>query len=84
MDSALLDRCPDFAQIFFTELEKATSRQSRTAEALRKIGESMDKLAAETPLGPWREPRPPVVVPTQAEMSERIVKRMAEMNERMK
>jgi len=29
---------------------------SRTASALALIGANMDRIAAETPLGPWREP----------------------------
>lgn len=29
---------------------------SRTAAALAAIGADMDRIAAETPLGPWREP----------------------------
>jgi hypothetical protein len=29
---------------------------SRSAAALAAIGAGMDRIAAETPLGPWREP----------------------------
>jgi hypothetical protein len=29
---------------------------SRTAAVLAAIGADMDRIAAETPLGPWREP----------------------------
>ena len=32
------------------------SRHSKTAAALAAIGADMDRIAAATPLGPWREP----------------------------
>ena len=32
------------------------TRNSKTADTLAAIGADMDRIAAATPLGPWREP----------------------------
>ena len=52
---------------------------SKTAATLAAIGAHMDRVAAETPLGPWREPVPRRYE-TPDQVRARILMRMNRLN----